>query len=321
MLETRRAGGFFLPATCLLASAAGFALSPRCTMLRFSRRCPINDFKDLGVFITGGAAGIGFGMAQAFAARGAHLALVDIDVDQLQQARVSLEAMGARVLTFALDISEKQPLKDAAAQAAEEVGGLHVVCANAGVTGFLGPLQEGSDEDWDWIIDVNLKGTVNTVQATLPWLLKQPGNSHIVLTSSISGLRVHNPSRGQGMYNTTKFAITALGEALALDLESQGIGVSIVCPGVVKTDLSNAGRNRQARYGGAYATADENFVLAKAALLHGTDPQVFGRWVIKGIEAGQLFIITHPEDRDQLEARHARIMQGFDACAELTAEQ
>jgi NAD(P)-dependent dehydrogenase (short-subunit alcohol dehydrogenase family) len=258
-------------------------------------------------------------MARAFAERGAHIALVDIDAAKLQQARKLLEDTDATVQTFALDITDGKQLKQAAQQAAESLGGIHIVCANAGVTGFLGPLQDASDADWDWILDVNLKGTVNTIQATLPFLLQNPNDGHIVLTSSISGLRVHQPSRGQGMYNTTKFALVGLGEALALDLEPQGIGVSILCPGVVNTDISNAGRNRQEKYGGAYASASEDFVLAKAAK-SGTDPLKFGRWVVKAVEGKQLFVITHPQDRDQVAARHARIMQGFDASAELTSD-
>lgn len=259
-------------------------------------------------------------MARAFAERGMHVALADIDATALAQAKTSLETSGCKVLTFALDITDIEQLKQAAATTAEQLGGINVVCVNAGVTGFLGPLQNGSEADWNWIIDVNIKGSVNTVQATLPYVLKNPHDGHYVLTSSISGLRVHNPSRGQGMYNTTKFAMVGLAEALALDLEAQGIGVSVLCPGVVNTDISNAGRNRQAKYGGAFSSASEDFVLAKAAK-SGTDPLVFGRWVVKAIERGQFYVITHPQDRDQVEARHARIMQGFDACASLTAEE
>lgn len=258
-------------------------------------------------------------MARAFAERGMHIALADIDATALQQASASLASSGCKVLTFALDITDVEQLKQAAASTAEQLGGINIVCANAGVTGFLGPLQQGSEADWNWIIDVNIKGTVNTIQATLPHVLKNPHNGHIVITSSISGLRVHRPSRGQGMYNTTKFAMVGLAEALALDLESQGIGVSVLCPGVVNTDISNAGRNRQAKYGGAFASASEDFVLAKAAK-SGTDPLVFGRWVLKAIERNQLIVVTHPQDRDHVAARHARILQAFDDCAELTAE-
>lgn len=279
----------------------------------------INNFNDKTAFITGGAAGIGFGMARAFAERGMHLALADIDASALEQARTQLSGMHGKLLTFALDVTDIAQLRDAAAATAAGLGGINIVCANAGVTGFLGPLQQGSDADWNWIIDVNIKGTVNTIQATLPYLLQNPNDGHIVITSSISGLRVHNPSRGQGMYNTTKFAMVGLAEALALDLAPQGIGVSVLCPGVVNTDISNAGRNRQAKYGGACVTAGEDFVLAKAAR-SGTDPLVFGRWVVKAIERNQLFVITHPQDRNQVEARHARILQAFDDSADITAE-
>lgn len=257
-------------------------------------------------------------MAQAFAERGMRLALVDIDAKALEQAAAALTAKGANVLTFALDITDVEQLRQAAASTAEQFSGINIVCANAGVTGFLGPLQQGSDADWNWIIDVNIKGSVNTIQATLPFLLRNEHDGHIVITSSISGLRVHQPSRGQGMYNTTKFAMVGLAEALALDLEPHGIGVSVLCPGVVNTDISNAGRHRQAKYGGAFSSAGEDFVLAKAAK-SGTDPLVFGRWVVKAVERKQFYVITHPQDRDQVEARHARILQGFDACDELTA--
>jgi NAD(P)-dependent dehydrogenase (short-subunit alcohol dehydrogenase family) len=283
------------------------------------RRRVINNFHNKTAFITGGAAGIGLGMARAFAERGMNLALIDIDAEALAQASAALTATGCKVRTFALDITDIDQLKQAVAATAAAFGGINIVCANAGVTGFLGPLQHGSEADWNWIIDVNIKGTVNTIQAALPHVLEHEHDGHVVITSSISGLRVHNPSRGQGMYNTTKFAMVGLGEALALDLEPHGIGVSVVCPGVVNTDISNAGRNRQARYGGAFASASADFVLAKAAK-SGTDPLIFGRWVVKAVERNQLIVITHPQDRDQVEARHARIMQAFEDCASLTAQ-
>lgn len=277
----------------------------------------MQHFAQKTAFITGGGAGIGLGMAQAFVERGMRLALADIDEQPLRAARAQLEAQGAEVLTFTLDISDRAALRNAARATAERFGGIHVLCANAGVGGSFGPLQEAKDSDWDWIIDVNIRGTVNTVQAFLPALLEQPHDAHIVLTSSISGLRVHDPSRGQGMYNTTKYALVGLGEALALDLAPQGIGVSILCPGVVNTDLSNSGRNRPERYGGPFGTPSD-FVLAKAAST-GTEPLTFGRWIIRAIERQQLYVITHDQDRDQVEARHQRISAAFAACKDLTA--
>lgn len=255
-------------------------------------------------------------MARAFAEQGMKLALADMNAAKLEEVRQLFAAEGIDVAVFPLDISNRNELKQAAAAVVARFGALHVVCANAGVSGYIGPLQEGSDDDWDWIIEVNLKGTVNTVQACLPHLMKNPQDAHIVLTSSISGLRVYEPSRGQGMYNTTKFALVGLGEALYADLHEKGVGISILCPGVVNTDISHSGLSRPARYGGPVGV-NENFVLAKAAK-HGTDPLDYGRWVLKAMERNQLYVITHPEDRPIVEARHGRILQAFTDCASLT---
>jgi NAD(P)-dependent dehydrogenase (short-subunit alcohol dehydrogenase family) len=282
------------------------------------RSSHIRTYNNKVALITGAAAGIGLGMARAFAEKGMQLALIDLDATRLEQVRQQFADSGHQVLVFPLDITNRAALKQAAATTVAHFGALQVVCANAGVTGHLGPLQQGTDADWDWIIDVNLKGVVNTVQACLPYLLNNPTQSHIVLTSSISGLRVYEPSRGQGMYNTTKFALVGLGEALHADLHEIGVGVSILCPSVVNTDLSNSGRNRPAHYGGPFTVGDD-FVLAKAAK-HGTDPLIFGRWVLKAMERDQLHVITHPVDRAIIEARHARILQAFDDSASLTQE-
>ena len=266
-------------------------------------------------FITGAAAGIGLGLARAFADEGMQLALADVDAAALEAVRQQFAADGHDVLVFQLDVADRAAVKQAIAATVARFGELNVVCANAGVAGFLGPLQQGTEDDWDWIIDVNLKGVVNTVHAALPYLLQAPAKAHIVLTSSISGLRVYEPSRGQGMYNTTKYAVVGFGEALNVDLRELGVGVSILCPGVINTDISNSGRNRPQRFGGPVA-APEDFVLAKAAK-HGTDPRDFGRWVLKAMQRGQLYVITHPDDRALVEARHGRILQAFDDCPSL----
>lgn len=255
-------------------------------------------------------------MARAFAAQGIKLALADVDADRLAEVQRQFKADGHDVLVFALDVGNRAALRQAALQVVEHFGMLNIVCANAGVAGFFGPLQNGSDADWDWVVDVNLKGAVNTVQACMPHLLKHPTKAHIVLTSSISGLRVYEPSRGQGMYNTTKFALVGYGEALHTDLHTLGVGVSILCPGVVNTDISNSGRKRPQQYGGPF-DIEQDFVLAKAAK-NGTDPVQFGQWVLKAMQRDQLYVITHPADRALVEARHARILQAFDDCAELT---
>jgi NAD(P)-dependent dehydrogenase (short-subunit alcohol dehydrogenase family) len=255
-------------------------------------------------------------MARVFAEQGMRLALADINGGQLEQVKQQLLEAGHEVLVFPLDVCNRAALQAAITSTVKHFGALHVVCANAGVAGFIGPLQTACDSDWDWIVDVNLKGAINTVQAALPHLMQNPRDAHIVLTSSISGLRVYEPSRGQGMYNTTKFALVGFGEALHADLHGKGVGVSILCPGVVNTDISNSGRNRPTQYGGPI-DVHQDFVLAKAAK-HGTDPVDYGRWVLKAMKCNQLYVITHTEDRAMVEARHARIMQAFDDSASLT---
>lgn len=266
--------------------------------------------------ITGAASGIGLGMARAFAEKGMKLALLDIDANKLEKARETFRQTGVAVRTYPLDITDRDAVCAAVEDAARELGGINVVCANAGVSGIMAPLEKLEPADWDWVIDVNVKGAVYAVQACIPHLLKHPGNAHIVITSSISGLRVYEPSRGQGMYNTSKFALVGFGEALKVDLGPHGVGVSILCPSVVKTDISHSARLRPEKYGGAIDTSGDHD-LAKAAAA-GTDPLQFGRWVVRGIELDRLYVITHPVDRDRVAARHEHIMEAFDASGDIT---
>jgi NAD(P)-dependent dehydrogenase (short-subunit alcohol dehydrogenase family) len=254
-------------------------------------------------------------MAKAFSERGMKVVIADVSDEALAKAREDLRAFGADAHAMRLDVTDRAAVKAAAAEVIARFGGVHLVCANAGVAGHIGPVQEARDHDWDWIIDVNLKGTINTVQSFLPFLL-QNRSGHIVLTSSISGLRVHKPSRGQGTYNTTKYALVGYGEALNVDLQPHGIGVSILCPGVVNTALSHSGEKRPERYGGAFSVPAD-FELAKVAS-KGTDPLRFGRWVAQAVESNQLYVITHTAERAEVEERHRLIEQAMDASAELT---
>ena len=256
-------------------------------------------------------------MAKAFAERGAKIAIADVAATTLAAAAEQLAALGIDALAIPLDITDRAAVKAAAEKVVAHFGGVHVVCANAGVAGHIGPLQDTREHDWDWIIDVNLKGTVNTVQTFLPYLMQNDADtSHIVITSSMSGLRVHKPSRGQGTYNTTKYALIGYGEALNVDLQPHGIGVSLLCPGVVSTDLSHSGEKRPERYGGAFK-APADFELAKVAA-QGTDPLQYGRWVARAVERKQLYVVTHTVERFEVEDRHRLIEAAFDASAELT---
>ena len=193
-----------------------------------------------------------------------------------------------------------------------------MVCANAGVGGRIGPLDEATDTDWDWVLDVNLKGAVNTVQAFLPYIKRHGEGGQVVITSSMSGIRVFRPSRGQGIYNTAKFALMGFGEALAVDLEPHGIGVSILCPGFVDTFISASGRNRPERYGGPFDSLKPGVLPAPGS--GGTDALTYGRWVVRAIQENRLFVITHTRERHMVEQRHQQLMEAFDQARELTGE-
>lgn len=256
-------------------------------------------------------------MAKAFADQGVSIALADIDETRLKQASKELAGSGVEVRTYPLDVSDMEAVSAAVSDARKAFGAINIVCANAGVSGKMGPLEQAAIADWDWVIDVNLKGSAYTIQACMPFLLENPGDAHVVITSSISGLRVYQPSRGQGMYNTTKYALVGLGEALKIDLEPHNIGVSILCPGVVNTDISHSGKHRPEKFGGAMESNGDH-ELAKAAG-SGTDPLEFGRWVVKAVKENRLYVITHPEDRELIAARHDQIMAAVDASDDLTA--
>jgi len=258
-------------------------------------------------------------MAKAFAERGMSLALADIDQSKLESARDELQQLGAQVRIYPMDVSDRVAVCEAVDDARTFFGAINIVCANAGVAGNMGPLENASVSDWDWVIDVNMKGVAYVIQACLPYLLENPENAHIVITSSISGLRVYEPSRGQGMYNMCKYGLIGLGEALKVDMQPHGVGVSVLCPGVVKTNLSHSGLKRPEKYGGALA-ANDGHELANAAA-SGTDPLQFGRWVVKAIEQNLFYVITHPDDRELVEKRHQKIIDAFENSYKLTSQE
>ncbi|HEY1962991.1 MAG TPA: SDR family oxidoreductase, partial [Rhizomicrobium sp.] len=188
----------------------------------------MHDFRDKTAFITGGAAGIGLALAREFLNAGARVIIADIRQTVLDKAVASLAA-GERLRAVHLDVTDRQ----AFARAAETAGKVHILCSNAGV--FLGgPTQDATYDDWDFCLGVNLGGTINAVRTFVPRMIAQGEGGHIVLTSSINGLFA---SGGVGPYTASKFAVTGIGECLRMNLAPYGIGVSILCPGPVASDL------------------------------------------------------------------------------------
>jgi len=269
----------------------------------------MQDLKAKGAFVTGGASGIGLGMARAFADAGMKVAIADVEAAPLARAEAEITALGVECLAIQLDVADRGAMQEAAKTCTRAFGKMHVLCNNAGVGGTGAALDEVTPEDWDWVLGVNLVGALNGLQAFLPLIKDHGEGGHVINTASMAGLRAY-PRRGQGIYITTKFALVGLSEALAPDLEPHGIGVTVLCPGYVNTSIFKAGRNRPQKFGGPFQR-DENSELAAGAK-NGMDPNIVGDLIVDAILANKLYVMTHDTERHMVENRHANIMTAFD---------
>lgn len=254
-------------------------------------------------FITGGAQGIGLGIARAFARAGMQVAIVDIDEQALEAARGELEPL-TKVSSLVLDVRDRAAFAQAADDVERELGPVSVVCNNAGVAGGVAP-HLATYEDWDWVLGVNLDGVVNGVQTFLPRLVERGGGGHIVNTSSGAGL----VSAGAGfLYTMSKFAVVGLSESLHAELAPFGIGVSVLCPGRVATAIVE--NSYQSRPGALAPEPMREAALqaASASLQSGTSPDAVGEMVVRGIREGALYVITDNEIRPLIQPRTDAIL-------------
>ena len=271
----------------------------------------ITDFKGKTAFITGGASGIGLSMARAFGRAGMNVVLADIDEAATKASAEALAAEQIKAVPVRCDVTERAGMRAAALEAVAAFGKVHIVCNNAGVaTG--GPIGTVPEKDWDWIIDVNLKGVVYGTETFVPLIKSHGEGGHIVNTASMAGM-ISPP--GMEPYTATKFAVVALTEGWAGQLAADNIGVSALCPGFVRTRIHESGRARQDKYGG---TGDVDALgqgpsEAAQAVLSGIDPDVVGARVLEAIKAGETYIFTHPNMREFVQMRFAGIMAAFDA--------
>jgi NAD(P)-dependent dehydrogenase (short-subunit alcohol dehydrogenase family) len=273
----------------------------------------MNDFADKTAFVTGAANGIGLGIAKALAGEGANVAIADIDEAGLASAEHELAATGTSVMTLALDVSDRGAVEHAADEVERELGPVDVLVNNAGITLGPIPVTEIDTAMWDWIFGVNLFGVVNGVGTFVPRMLARGNEGHVVNTSSIGGLQV-NAELQNGSYSMTKYAVVALSEALQLQLMNSKIGVSVLCPALVRTTLQESAKRRPTRFGGPYDKVIHGHELEMPTMQPvELEPDAVGERVIESIRRDEFFIFTHPETRAWIEARHAKLMEGFDS--------
>jgi NAD(P)-dependent dehydrogenase (short-subunit alcohol dehydrogenase family) len=274
----------------------------------------MKDLKNKVAFVTGGASGIGLAMAEAFGREGMSVMLADIEAQALALAVDGLRAKQIKAEGVVADVTRKDALRAAALETIARFGKVHVVCNNAGV-GAGGVLGAFPDRDWDWVIDVNLKGVVYGMEIFAPLIASHGEGGHFVNTASMAGW-VSPP--GMEPYCATKFAVVAMSEGWAAQLAPRDIGVSILCPGFVKTRIHESRRNR----GDAYGADDRAPPPADAPpspVLSGISVEPVANRVVEAVKANELYVFTHPEFKDAVAARFARAMAAFDASAESPA--
>ena len=259
-----------------------------------------NDLRGKTAVVTGGASGMGKGIAQALIAEGMRVFIADIERELLQSTAGEIGATAIQA-----DVSDFGSVRELARRSCELAGTVHVICNNAGV-GPMGRIRDLSLEDWRWVLDVNLWGVIHGVQAFLPILTANPEGGHIINTASIGGL-VTMP--GLGAYAVSKYGVVALSETLAQELAEDGarVGVTVLCPGPTRTNIKTSTRNRPGGLGqGGLRDIDlEKTEFGAAA--RWIEPLEAGRVVVEAMRRGELYAFTHPEQLGAVEARFAAI--------------
>jgi len=259
----------------------------------------MQELKGKVAVVTGGASGIGKGIATQLVRAGAKVVIADIEADALARTAEEIGATGIRA-----DVSNAESVARLAREVQRQFGTAHIVCNNAGV-GSVAPIAEMKLADWQWLINVNLWGVIHGVHAFLPMLKSNPDGGHIVNTSSMGGLAT---MPGLGGYAVTKFAVVALSETLALELaeEASKVGVTVLCPGTVRTNIARSTRNRPAHLAGSLADVDLQHSHF-GANMRWLDPEAVGDVVVKAIRRGDLYAFTHPDMKAPILERHQRI--------------
>lgn len=250
--------------------------------------------------VTGGASGIGKAMATRFRDEGMKVVIADIEQGALDATAAELGVDGVRT-----DVSDLASVEALGAEVLARHGAVHVLCNNAGVGGG-GRLDKQTMRDWEWVVGVNLWGVVHGLQVFLPHIQANTDGGHVVNTASMAGLAAFP---GIGVYNATKYAVVGISETLAIELAGSGVGVSVLCPGVVNTNIFTSQRNRPdhlrnpARNTAARAANDQMITQ------EGIDPAIVAEKVAHAIREGEFWIITHPDLLTHVDARNRALMR------------
>ena len=253
--------------------------------------------------VTGGASGIGKGIATQFVAEGMWVIIADIERDALDKTAGEIGAVGVPV-----DVSDAASVRALARAARELYGTVHVVCNNAGI-GPMAAIKDLTMDDWHWMLGVNLYGVIHGVHTFLPMLRANPDGGWIVNTASMAGLAA--PTR-IGAYAAAKYGVVALSEVLAAGPAAEGsrVGVSVLCPGTVRTNIGTSSRNRPADLPDR-GLRDVDIQLEDNPNYRWIGPEEAGAVVVRAVKRGYLYALTHPDGYPQVRQRHEAIAAAF----------
>lgn len=278
----------------------------------------MKDLRDKVAFITGGASGLGLGMAKAFGREGMKVMIADIEQAALTRAVQELKDMQVRAEGVLCDAASRGSLREAALKTMATFGKVHVVCNNAGVA-VGGPLGSIDERDWQWVTDVNLLGVVYGTEIFAPLIESHGEGGHFVNTASMAGmLGIANMEP----YCATKFAVVAMSEGWAQQLAAKSIGVSVLCPGFVQTRIYESHRNKPSRYGGPESVqvgVGDTREQAAQLVQSGIPVEPVANRIVEAIRDNDLYIFTHTEFKPLVEMRFASILAAFDKSAKSKA--
>jgi NAD(P)-dependent dehydrogenase (short-subunit alcohol dehydrogenase family) len=280
----------------------------------------MDDLKGRGAVVTGGGSGIGRGIALALGAEGMTVAVADIQPASAEAVAAEIQSRGGRGFGIGVDVTSVVSLAAAAKEILARAKGVNLLCANAGVLARIGPLANHTIEDWEYTLSVNVMGVVKTVAAFLPALRQSAPDAHIVTTASLGGL-LSDVRAPIGAYIASKYACVGYSEMLRAELEGEGIGVSVLCPGVIASNLmGTSAENRPDAFGEQAAPqftppAGPGSASAPSPPVKAMAAEDVGSIVIRAIRANRFHVLTHPRARPLVEARFQAMLEDFEFAA------
>ena len=272
----------------------------------------MQDISGKTAIVTGAASGIGLGIATALAEAGANVVMADIQKEAVEQAAHSLSGTNKRVMPVRIDVTLEQSVAETLAEAERAFGKLHIACNNAGVPMHGTRLTEVPPEDWQFVMAVNILGIVHGIRHFVPAILKHGEEGHVVNTASVAGFQ-NRRGTDQGPYSMSKYAALSLSEALEHELDGTKVGVSVLCPGPIATNIAKGGRNRPQHLGGPRARPTDERVLAERLATTGLDPMKVGERVLDAIRTKTFYAFVGAVPAEVIRSRHRRIEAALDS--------